>query len=208
MARVAHIRAVNMIAALAAGSHIVMTNDTTAGRKRGVVRDAVRGYPGGSGVAKIALACGGNVAWTFADGGHIVMAARTNAVYFIVIHGDCRRPGSGAGGVAGVTRVGSINMRGSFAARDRAIVATDTSTYCLAVVYGAGGNRRPTGREFFMAGIAHIAAGNMPRVLTAGRYTVVATDTVADKRRVINRGRYPLLCAVAITALLGGRDVV
>jgi hypothetical protein len=208
MTRVAHIRTVNMIAALAAGGYVVMAADTAAGRKRRVIGDAVRWYPGGSGVAKIALARGGNMAWTFAGGGHIVMATGTNAVYFVVIHGDCRRPGSGAGGVAGVTRIRGINMRGSFATRDRAIVATDTSTYCLAVVYGAGGNRRPVGREFFMAGIAHVAAGNMPRVLTTGGHTVVTTDTVVDKQRVINRRRYPLLCAVAITALLGGRDVI
>lgn len=99
-------------------------------------------------------------------------------------------------------------MRGILAASNRAIVATDTSAYYLAVVYRACGNRCPAGREFFVTGIAHSATTDMLRSLAAGEYTVMTADTVVDKRGVVNRRRQPLLCAVAITALLGGRDVI
>ena len=58
-----------------------------------------------------------------------------------------------------------------------------------------------------MAGVAHIAAGDMACVFTAGEESIVTTNAVVHKRRVIYSGRYPLLCIMTIVTFLCGGDM-
>lgn len=99
-------------------------------------------------------------------------------------------------------------MRRMLAAGQRAVVTSVTGAECLRMIDGTGRHWRPVSREFFVTGIAHIGTGYMAGALAVGEYTVVTTDAVIDERGVIHRRRYPLLCAMAIATLLGGRNMI
>ena len=83
-------------------------------------------------------------------------------------------------------------MTGTLTTGNRAIMTAKTGTDDFSMVHRSRGNRGPARREFKMTGIAKIAGRDMIGILTACRYTIVASDTVTDKRRMINCcGRCP-----------------
>ena len=79
-----------------------------------------------------------------------------------------------------------------------------TGTNNLRMVDCAVCNRRPLRGEPFMAGVTKVCGINMRCTLARGSCTVMTGYTVINKRRVVYRGRYPLLGTVADTAFFGG----
>lgn len=99
-------------------------------------------------------------------------------------------------------------MPGILARRGNAVVATGAGPCHLAVVDGTGLHRHPAGREFLMAGIAHITAGNVCRTLARRCGTVMAADAVTTEAAVIHDDSgYPRAHAVAAVAVQRGDHV-
>ena len=118
MAGVAQIRAIDMTAALAAGSGAIMTRDTVA-NERGMIRcDAANRCPARCIMAGIAFVGSGYVRGTLAGGDYAIVTTGTHANDLVVIHrrGDYRCPGGELGrGMAGVTDIGTVDVTDIFA---------------------------------------------------------------------------------------------
>jgi hypothetical protein len=88
--------------------------------------------------------------------------------------------------MTGITNIRCGNMVNAFTASHRAVMTIKTGTHDLRMVDRNGRDRRPGRWKFLMTGIAHITRGNMRCALATGRYTIMASDTVTNKRRMIN----------------------
>ena len=88
--------------------------------------------------------------------------------------------------MTGITHIRGGYMVRRHATGNGAVMAIETDAHDLRMVDCDGGYWRPGRREFLMTGIAHITRGNMRCALATGRYPIVTSDTVTDKRRMIN----------------------
>ena len=74
-----------------------------------------------------------------------------------------------------------------------------TGTHDLRMVDCDGGYWRPGRREFLMTRIAYVTGRDMVSGFTTGRHPIVASNTVTDKRGVINcKRRCPGIGSMAI----------
>jgi hypothetical protein len=94
--------------------------------------------------------------------------------------------------MAGFTSIGAVNVISRFSSRDGSIMATGADTDYLGMIHGRGRHWSPIGREFFMAGVTLTGAVDVAGIFTTGRHAIVTTDTVADKRCMVdNSNRRP-----------------
>ena len=110
--------------------------------------------------------------------------------------------------MTGITGVAAVDMIDAFTLGNTVVMATEAGADHLAVIHGAGGHRRPTGREYRMTGIAVVRAVNVRTTLAAGGSAVMAGETVVNKAGMIHRSRQPGIAGVAIAAVGAGGYVV
>ena len=100
--------------------------------------------------------------------------------------------------MTGIANIRRWYMVGTFATGDRAVMTIKTGAHDLRMVDRRCGYRCPGCRELLMTGIAYVTRSNVRCALATGRYAIVTSDTVTDKRRMINSSDgYPGIGAMA-----------
>ena len=101
--------------------------------------------------------------------------------------------------MTGITHIGGWNMVRRFTTGNGAIMTIKTRADDLRMIHRDGRDWCPGRREFLVTGIANISTGYMRCALATGRYPIVTSNTVTDKRGVINsKRRCPGIGSMAI----------